>query len=138
MKKRLNCLFPVLILLLLFAALVSCGGSKVGVRPDEKYEMDEPVPKGAGDAKTVNLTFTPETIVPNQLMLKAGEKVLFVIKNTDPKEDHNFLEPDAGLEEILVHPGQTVRRLWTAPSKAGEYVPSCNIHPWISMTLVVQ
>ncbi len=103
--------------------------------------MDEPVPAGAENARKIELAFTADDIQPDSVTMKTGEKVLFVIKNTDsgPKaEDHNFLNPEAGLSEILVHPGQTVRRLWTAPTKPGTYGPSCAIHPWIRMTFVVQ
>ena len=126
------------LLLLSIFALAACGGGNGGAYPDEDYVMDEPMPSGAEDAHKIELVFTPETINPNEVKMKAGEEVLFVIKNTDEEEDHNFLDPDGGLDEILVHPGQTVRRLWTAPDKPGVYEPNCAIHPWIRMTFVVE
>ena len=109
-----------------------------GVDPADDYVMDEPMPKGAEGLRVIELDFTIETILPNDITLKAGEKVLFVITNSDPKEDHNLIEADAGLREILVHPGQTARRIWTAPAKTGSYIPACAIHPWIRMTMVVE
>ena len=124
--------------LLLILALFSCKKTEAGVDPSDDFVMDEPMPSGGENAKKIELTFTRDAISPSSVTMKAGEKVLFVIKNVDSQEDHNLLEPDAGLKEILVHPGQTVRRLWTAPDKAGAYEPTCAIHPWIRMTITVQ
>jgi uncharacterized cupredoxin-like copper-binding protein len=102
--------------------------------------VDEPAPAGAENARQVELVFSADDIKPNSVTFKGGEKVLFVIKNTDmeKKEDHNFLSREVSLSEILVHSGQTVRRLWTVPTKPGTYEPSCTIHPWIRMTFLVQ
>ncbi|MDW7673321.1 MAG: cupredoxin domain-containing protein [Bacillota bacterium] len=127
----------ILLLIILSAGLliVGCGG---GDSANQNVVMDEPVPAGAGDATEVVLEFDPDTITPNEVTMKAGEKILFVITNTDQEEDHNFLDSDSGLKEILVVPGQTVRRLWTAPSSPGVYEPYCAIHPWIRMTFVVE
>lgn len=132
-----------LLLLLALGALVAlaaCSGGSTGLRPGVDYVVDEPVPGGAENARQIELVFSADDIKPNSVTMKAGEKVLFVIKNTDleKKEDHNFLSREAGLSEILVHPGQTARRLWTASSKPATYEPSCTIHPWIRMSFVVQ
>lgn len=121
------------IIIILSLMLFGCGGSKAS-----EVIMDEPVPSGAGDARHIELEFDPDTILPNTVNIKAGEKILWVITNTDVEEDHNFIEYEAGLEEILVVPGQTVRRLWTATSTPGTYEPYCAIHPWIRMTLIVE
>lgn len=110
-----------------------CGGSSGGT-----VVMDEPVPAGAEGAHVVELNFTPTEIVPNHATLKAGEKVLLVLKNTDQKEDHNLVGADVNLKEILVKPQQTVRRLWTVPTKTGEYVIGCTIHPEIRMKIMIQ
>ena len=128
MKK----LLVLVVLGTLVLLLVACGGGQAPV------VMDEPVPAGAEGAHTVELTFSPENIKPDNILLKAGEKVLFVIKNTDPKEDHNLVSTDVNLKEILVKPGQTVRRLWTAPSKTGEFPVGCTIHPEIRMKFNIQ
>jgi plastocyanin len=125
-----------IVVLVVAAALVlllaACGGSKPQV------VMDEPVPAGADGAQTIELLFNTKDIVPATVTVKAGQKVVFVIKNTDPKEDHNLVSTDLGIKEILVVPGQTARRLWTAPAKAGEYPAGCTIHPDIRMKFVVQ
>lgn len=134
MKKGLISLFTILTIILMSVSLTGCGSAKV----EKNIVIDEPAPSGSSDAKEIKLTFTPETINPNTVEMKPGEKVMFTIQNTDPKEDHNFLDPDGGLKEIVVHPGQTVRRLWTVPTKPGTYYPSCAIHPWIKMTFVVK
>lgn len=133
----------VLVLLTVLAAalaLVACSGASAGLRPGQDYVVDEPAPAGAENARQVELVFSADDIKPNSVTFKGGEKVLFVIKNTDmeKKEDHNFLSREVSLSEILVHSGQTVRRLWTVPTKPGTYEPSCTIHPWIRMTFVVQ
>lgn len=103
-----------------------------------EYTKDEPIPAGAEDARVIELDFTPETILPNTVNIKAGEKILFVIKNTDEDGEHNFLSSTADLPEILVYGGQTVRRLWTAPGEPGVHEPLCTLHPWIKMTFIVE
>ena len=100
--------------------------------------MDEPVPSGAEGAQIVELVFNEKEIKPEMVSIKPGAKVLFVIKNTDPKEDHNLVGQDVSLKEIIVKPGQTVRRLWTAPSKTGEFPIGCTIHPEIRMKVNFQ
>jgi hypothetical protein len=42
------------------------------------------------------------------------------------------------IKEILVTPGQTVRRLWMPPAKPGEYAAGCTIHPDIRMKFTLQ
>ena len=126
-------LFIVLAVLVVMALLVAgCGSSKPPV------VMDEPVPSGAEGAQVVNLTFSSTDITPSPVKVKAGQKVLFVIKNTDTKEDHNVVSPELGIKEILVVPGQTVRRLWTPNLKPGEYNSGCTIHPDIRMKFIVE
>ncbi len=134
MKKGLTLLMIIAAVIILSVSLTGCGAPTV----DKNFVMDEPAPSGASDAREIKLDFTSEKINPNSVEMKPSEKVMFTIHNTDPKEDHNFLDPDSGLKEIVVHPGQTVRRLWTAPTKPGTYYPSCAIHPWIKMTFVVK
>jgi len=128
MKKLM--VFGVLCALALL--VVGCGSSQAAI------VMDEPVPAGAEGAHVVELIFSPEDIKPDNITLKAGEKVLFVIKNTDPKEYHNLVGADVNLKEILTHPGQTVRRLWMAPNKTGEFTVGCTIHPEIRMKFNIQ
>jgi len=125
-------LIVVVALVALMLLVVACGSSKPPV------VMDEPVPAGAEGAQVVELLFNTKDIVPATVNIKAGQKVLFVIKNTDPKEDHNLVSPDLGIKEILVVPGQTARRLWTPPSTPGEYPAGCTIHPDIRMKFNLQ
>ncbi|MBI4789198.1 MAG: cupredoxin domain-containing protein [Chloroflexi bacterium] len=124
--------FLVIILVIIALSSVACGGGQAPV------VMDEPVPAGAEGAKIVELTFSSADITPDKVSIKAGEKVLFVIKNTDKQDDHNLVGTDIGLKEILVKPGQTVRRLWTAPAKTGEFPSGCTIHPEIRMKFNLQ
>ena len=135
MKK----LFLTSILVLASFMLVACGG---GGGSDEII-MDEPVPAGAEDAMVVELEFTVDSIIPDTVTIPAGEEVLFVIYNSDTKEgdlneDHNLVAPDINLKEMLVVPGQTIRRTWTAYDVPGEYRAGCTIHSWIDMTIVIE
>ncbi len=126
--------------LILLVALVVV--MALGVACDNKAKssvvMDEPKPAGSEGAQEVALSFNTTDISPAKVTVKAGQKVLFVVKNTDPKEDHNVVSQDLGIKEILVVPGQTARRLWTPTAKPGEYNVGCTIHPDIRMTIVVQ
>lgn len=136
-------LLTILLCLLVAVAISACGGGNQAEDADlpesgTDYVLDEPVPEGAEDARVIELEFTPQTIIPNEVTMKAGEKILFVIKNTDDEGEHNFLDAASGLPEILVYPSQTVRRLWTAPTQPGEYEPMCTIHPWIKMKFIVE
>jgi len=130
------------VLILLFVALIlaACGG---GGNAGDEVIMDEPVPPGAEGAMVVELEFTVDEIVPDKITIPADTDILFVIHNSDTKEgdlneDHNLVEPEIGLQEILVMPGQTVRRLWHSYDKPGEYRVGCTIHPWINMTFVIE
>jgi len=119
--------------------LVACGG---GGGSDEII-MDEPVPNGAEDAFLVELEFSAEEIIPYQITVPAGEKIYFVVYNSDTEEgdmneDHNLVGPDLGLREILVVPGQTVRRIWDGYDVPGTYKVGCTIHPWITMEITVE
>ncbi len=122
-------------LILLLALLVGCGGPAT-----EAIVMDEPVPPGAEGVQVVELEFTSEKIIPETVTIPANTKVLFVIRNTDQtlKEDHNLVAPEIGLKEIIVRPGQTVRRLWTSYGTPGTYRVGCTIHSWIDMKIVVK
>ena len=128
---RKGILLGTMVLVMLF--VVACGGSS---KPAPV--MDEPMPAGAEGAQTVNLSFNTTDITPAKVTVKAGQKVLFVVKNTDPKEDHNVVSQDLGIKEILVVPNQTARRLWTPTAKPGSYNVGCTIHPDIRMTIVVE
>ncbi len=120
------------ILGMLALVTVACGSGQ------QPIVMDEPVPAGAEGAHIVELTFSPTEITPEKVAVKGGEKVLFVIKNTDKQDDHNLVGTDVNLKEILVKPGQTVRRLWTVPTKTGEFPSGCTIHPEIRMKFNIQ
>ena len=137
MKNKLFVLFVLLAVVVL--SLAACGG---GSPAGDEIVMDEPVPAGAEDAMLVELEFTVDEIVPNHVSIPAGQDVLFVIYNSDTEEgdlneDHNLVAPDIGLQEMLVVPGQTIRRTWTAYDQPGEYRAGCTIHSWIDMTIEI-
>ncbi|MBL7164772.1 MAG: hypothetical protein ISS57_19465, partial [Anaerolineales bacterium] len=78
MKKNLLTTF----LLIAAVSLVACGG---GGDSDEII-MDEPMPRGGEDAFLVELEFNAEEIVPDKITIPAGEKILFVVYNSDTEE----------------------------------------------------
>jgi hypothetical protein len=126
-------------LILLTLSIVACGGDGNG----DEIIMDEPVPSGAEDYLKIELEFSADDIVPDRVVVPADTDVLFVVYNSDTEEgdlneDHNLVGPDIGLREILVVPGQTVRRIWHTPDEPGEYGVGCTIHPWINMNFVVE
>jgi plastocyanin len=128
-----------MLLLAGFMLLAACGGGGGG----DEIIIDEPVPAGAEDAMVIELEFTVDEIIPHTVTIPAGQKVLFVIYNSDTKEgdlneDHNLVAPDIGLQEMIVLPGQIIRRLWTAYDVPGEYRAGCTIHSWIDMTIVIE
>jgi plastocyanin len=133
MKNALMLLTALLIVLMISA----CGG---GGGSDE-IVMDEPVPAGAENFTKIELEFTADVIIPDTITVLADTDILFVITNSDTvdlNEDHNLVGPDIGLQEILVAPGQTVRRVWHTHDVPGEYRVGCTIHPWIDMTIIVE
>jgi len=130
----------VIVALLAILALVACGGGNGG---SGETVMDEPVPAGAENLMVVELEFSADTIVPNEVTVPANTDILFVIYNSDTKEgdlneDHNLVAPEIGLAEILVLPGQTVRRVWHTHGTPGTYRVGCTIHPWIDMVLNIE
>jgi hypothetical protein len=125
-------------LLIIAIILSACGGGK-----SEEIIMDEPIPPGGENAYKVELEFSADEIIPNIVTIPADTDILLVIYNSDTKpgdlnEDHNLVGPDIGLNEIIVRPGQTVRRLWHSYDVPGEYRIGCTIHPWIDMTIIIQ
>ena len=132
-------MFLISMMLLASFMLAACGG---GGGSDEII-MDEPMPAGAEDAFVVELEFTAEVIVPDKITIPAGQEILFVVYNSDTgegdmNEDHNLVGPELGLREIIVVPGQTVRRLWDGYDEPGTYTVGCTIHPWILMEITVE
>ena len=136
MKKAIYIFLAILVILIIAA----CSGNNA---VESDAIMDEPVPPGAENAVVVELEFTADEIIPNTITIPADTDILFVIHNSDTKqgdinEDHNLVGPEIGLNEILVVPGQTVRRLWHSYDVPGEYRVGCTIHPWIDMTIVIE
>ena len=74
---------------------------------------------------------------PDQVIVKPGEKVRFVIANQD-NALHNFVVQDAGLPYFPLPAGATQSIVWTAPAKASIYTAACTFHAGMSMSIVVK
>ncbi|MBI3979743.1 MAG: cupredoxin domain-containing protein [Chloroflexi bacterium] len=79
---------------------------------------------------------------PKEIVVKAGAKVVFVIKN-EGDETHSFELPDFKvLKEIK--PGQTIRLEWTVPDKKGKWDMGCfltdpgGVHDGMEGTLIIE
>ncbi len=67
-----------------------------------------------------------QSLEPKTVTIKAGEKVIFVVKN-EGAQDHEFESDEASIEEIVVPPGKVRRVTWQASSKAGTYPIYCDL-----------
>lgn len=75
--------------------------------------------------------------IPDQVSVKPGETVRFVITNQD-NALHNFVVQDAGLPYLPLPASATQSIVWTAPAKASTYTAICTFHAGMSMSIVVK
>lgn len=85
-------------------------------------------PAASGAVETIEIRLTPTDMVPNEITVKVGAKVHFVLTNTDKTEEHNLVSAKAKLKEILVAPKATVEADWVAPTTPGDFEVPCSIH----------
>lgn len=76
---------------------------------------------------------------PSRVEVAAGEKVVFVVKNTD-SVDHEFESDAAGFGEVMVPAGQTRKVPWTAPAQRGTIEIECDLpgHKEAGMVMEVE
>ncbi len=63
---------------------------------------------------------------PGRVTVKAGEQIVFVVKNSDAM-DHEFESDDLGFGEVTIPAGASRRVPMTAPAKAGSYEIFCDL-----------
>jgi len=97
---------PLAFALVLLAGCGGPAGRQIGVQASS----------GAG-----KMSFTPA-----QVSVKAGEQVVFVVKNTDI-EDHEFESDDLGFGEVTIPAGAFRRVPMTAPKTPGRYEVVCDL-----------
>ncbi len=100
------------------------------ISPTPSAATAEPVDREIQIA-AANLRF-----VPAQVNVKPGEKVRFVITNTDSVL-HNFGSDDAGIAYLPLPAGTTQSVVWTARTKASTYTAVCTLHAGMSLSIVV-
>ncbi len=61
---------------------------------------------------------------PEEIHVKAGSKVIFVVTNESSNDKHSFEFPDFGLT-YDVQAGETVRIEWQVPSRKGTWDAGC-------------
>ncbi len=127
-------LFPVLAAIALLAA--ACGGGG-----DSSSATD--VPSG----NTFDIILGDNFYKPNQLIVKAGDKITFNLKNNGiaihmvriAGADDTYNTADDQTSEMVIQAGQSSKFEWTAPTKTGLYNFRCDYHPTDSIgTYTVQ
>ncbi len=76
--------------------------------------------------REIRINASEFTFEPNEVRVKAGEAVRFVIVNTGAV-DHEFESDDAHITEVTIPPGRQRVVRWTAPARSGEYSFVCDI-----------
>lgn len=94
----------------------------------------------AGGIQTFEILESNNTFQPNQVTVKAGSQVRFILRNSDG-EDHNIVSLNALVKfpENKQAPGGTQTVDWVAPDKPGSYDTLCVFHaPGMTLKITVQ
>jgi plastocyanin len=109
----------------------SSNRSTLAVPPTPISATAEPVDR------EIQITTRDLRFVPTQITVKPGEKVRFVITNTDGVL-HNFGSDDAGIAYVPLPAGTTQSVVWTAPAKVSTYTALCTLHAGMNLSIVVK
>jgi plastocyanin len=91
----------------------------------------------APSGNTFDITMGDNFYKPNQVTVKAGDKITFNLKNNGAAihnmriagADNQYNTADDQLSEMVIQAGQASKFEWTAPTKAGLYNFRCDYHP---------
>lgn len=129
--------------------LSACGGgSDAPVSPSPQSKPSTPSaqpaalpPSGAVTGGEIEVTLKEHTF-PEEIRVKAGAKVVFVITNLGT-ETHSFEAPDFKLYKEIKS-GQTDRLEWTVPDQKGSWDVGCfltapaDVHDRMEGTLIIE
>lgn len=121
-------------------ALRSGASAGVGDSSSRSVPAAPPTPIGATAEpvdREIQITARDLRFVPTQITVKPGEKVRFVITNTDGVL-HNFGSDDAGLAYVRLPAGTTQSVVWTAPAKVSTDTALCTLHAGMNLSIVVK
>ena len=91
-----------------------------------------PVPVGA----EILITASDYRFKPDQITVKPGETVRFVVTNRDGTL-HNLIGQEAGIPYLDLPARSTQTLTWTAPLQTGTYTAVCTLHAGMSLSIVV-
>jgi len=119
--------------------MMSGNGMMGGYSSSRSVPAAPPTPIGATVEpvdREIQITAGDLRFAPTQITVKPGEKVRFVITNTDGVL-HNFGSDDAGIASVPLPAGTTQSVVWTAPAKVSTYTALCTLHSAMSLSIVV-
>ena len=87
--------------------------------------------------REIQIQATNFRFAPDQVVVKPGETVRFVIANQDSVL-HNFVVQDTDLPYLPLPASATRSIVWTAPAKASTYTATCTFHAGMSLSIVVK
>jgi plastocyanin len=115
-------------------------GGMTGYGSSRSAPAIPPTPIGAAAEpvdREIQITASNLRFVPTQVTVRPGEKVRFVITNTDGML-HNFGSDDAGIAYGPLPAGMTQSVVWTAPAKASTVTAVCTLHAGMRLSIVVK
>ena len=141
-KSRFGAGYLILAAFGLALSLIACTSSPQAPAPSPAGTVNPPAPSGV-PAPAPAATAAPtaaaapsdavsggeievtlrENEFPEEIRVKAGTKVVFVITNRG-REAHTFEAPDVGIREEI-KPRKTIRIEWTAPDTKGSWDVGC-------------
>jgi plastocyanin len=122
------------------SGMMSGNGMMGGYSSSRSVPAAPPTPIGATAEpvdREIQITASNLRFVPTQVTVKPGEKVRFVITNTDGVL-HNFGSDDARIAYVPLPAGTTQSVVWTAPAKVSTYTALCTLHAGMSLSIVIR
>jgi plastocyanin len=111
---------------------------KVAVSTPAPAVAAQPAAVAASGVQTFQILQATNQFVPDQVTVKAGSRVRFVMKNDDA-EEHNIVSAKIAFPQNQQNPGSTRTVDWVAPTQPGTYDAICAFHvPNMVMKITVQ